>query len=241
MHAAKHVPQKAVDCPAAGTLGLACGYMLLDVVAWTRRAGATVRLAGGRRALWAAKRNLANAVHALQTLSATGSAAINTPYQLAVANPAYTAVAGAWNWVPSGVSGGSAKGSVTQVPTDWASWSLHALMQCFPCAGSRTLPLCQICQGVRRPGAHSPSFLEPACSAIHAAVLPCAGSQAHLLCQICQGLRRPGAHKVNDQNLCSSSEMPVQPALHLCQPVSATAVPARATNNTTRGPHSDGV
>ena len=56
-------------------------------------------------------------MHATQTLSATGSAAINTPYQLAIANPAYTAVSGAWNWVFSGLSGGAARGSVTQVPT----------------------------------------------------------------------------------------------------------------------------
>ena len=59
-------------------------------------------------------------MHAMQTLSATGNAAINTPYQLAIANPAYTGVSGAWNWVFSGLSGGAARGSVTQVPTAWA-------------------------------------------------------------------------------------------------------------------------
>lgn len=59
-------------------------------------------------------------MHAMQTLSATGSAAISTPYQLAIANPTYTAVAGAWNWVFSGLSGGAARGSVTQVQTIWA-------------------------------------------------------------------------------------------------------------------------
>ena len=57
-----------------------------------------------------------DAMHAVQTLFATGSAAISTPYQLVVANRAYTAVSGAWNWVFSGLSGGAARGSVTQVP-----------------------------------------------------------------------------------------------------------------------------
>ena len=56
---------------------------------------------------------------AMQTLFATGSAAIHTPYQLAIANPTYTAVSGAWNWVFSNLSGGAARGSVTQVPTTW--------------------------------------------------------------------------------------------------------------------------
>lgn len=78
-------------------------------------------------------------MHAVQTLSATGSAAINTPYQLAITNPTYTAVTGAWNWVFSGLSGGVARGSVTQVPTAW-DLSSHAL-RVFPrshshvCAG----------------------------------------------------------------------------------------------------------